>query len=226
MNNIVHKKYSYIFRENRGMIEMYRKYIKRCIDIIFSLIGLILTSPILIITSVAIKLESEGPVIFKQNRLGKDGKIFKIYKFRSMCVGAEKKGSGQYSFKNDPRVTKVGRVIRATSIDELPQFVNILKGDMSIVGFRPPLTYHPWPYEEYNDEQKKMFSERPGVTGWAQIHGRKEVQWIDRINMNVWYNEHISFILDCRIVLCTIWKVLKNENNENTTITVNNSKER
>ena len=128
---------------------IYEGYIKRAIDFTLALLGLIVLSPILLIVAVAIKLESEGPVIFKQKRIGKDGKVFDIYKFRSMCVGAEK--GGVYEKKGDSRVTKVGRIIRATSIDELPQFVNIIKGDMAIIGFRPPLTYHPWPWEEYTE---------------------------------------------------------------------------
>lgn len=145
---------------------MYEK-IKRIFEVILSCIGLLVLSPLLLATAVAVKVESEGPVIFKQKRIGKDGKVFEIYKFRSMCVGAERTGSGVYSGKNDARVTKVGRVLRATSIDELPQFVNILKGEMSFIGPRPVLTYHPWPYEEYTDWQKKRFLVRPGVTGWA-----------------------------------------------------------
>lgn len=151
---------------------MYEK-IKRIFEVILSCIGLLVLSPLLLATAVAVKVESEGPVIFKQKRIGKDGKVFEIYKFRSMCVGAERTGSGVYSGKNDARVTKVGRVLRATSIDELPQFVNILKGEMSFIGPRPVLTYHPWPYEEYTDWQKKRFLVRPGVTGWAQVNGRK-----------------------------------------------------
>lgn len=131
---------------------MYEK-IKRIFEVILSCIGLLVLSPLLLATAVAVKVESEGPVIFKQKRIGKDGKVFEIYKFRSMCVGAERTGSGVYSGKNDARVTKVGRVLRATSIDELPQFVNILKGEMSFIGPRPVLTYHPWPYEEYTDWQ-------------------------------------------------------------------------
>lgn len=110
----------------------------------------------------------------------------------------QKTGSGVYSGKNDSRVTKVGKIIRATSIDELPQFFNILKGDMSIIGPRPALTYHPWKYEEYNDEQKHMFDIRPGVTGWAQINGRKEVEWPRRIELNVWYVRNVSFYLILR----------------------------
>ena len=146
---------------------IYKDYIKRYIGVGVSVFGLVITLPVLLITAVAIKLDSEGNVLFRQKRLGKDGKEFTIYKFRSMCMNAEKTGSGQYSFKGDPRVTRVGKIIRATSIDELPQFLNIIKGDMSLIGFRPPLTYHPWSVEKYTDEQKKMFSVRPGVTGWA-----------------------------------------------------------
>ncbi|MCI8782105.1 MAG: sugar transferase [Dorea sp.] len=202
-------------------MKIYRDRIKRWIDVGVSLIGIIITSPIFIITAAAIKLDSPGDILFKQKRIGYHGEEFTIYKFRSMCMDAEKKGSGQYSFKGDPRVTRVGRVIRATSIDELPQFFNILKADMSLIGFRPPLTYHPWPIEQYTNEQRKMFSVRPGVTGWAQVHGRKEVQWEDRIRMGVWYAEHVSFWLDVKILLMTVVKVLSNANNENTVITTN-----
>ena len=199
---------------------IYSLYIKRILDIAISLIGIVLTSPIMLITAIAIKLESRGPALFKQQRLGRNGREFTMYKFRSMCVGAEKQGSGQYSFKGDPRVTKVGKFIRATSIDELPQFFNIIKGDMALIGFRPPLTYHPWPYSDYTEEQKKMFLARPGVTGWAQVHGRKEVLWDERIKMGVWYAEHISFILDVKIFFMTIFKVLTNADNVNSGTTV------
>ena len=198
---------------------MYKNYMKRLIDVILCSIGIIILSPVFLITALLIKLESKGPIIFKQERLGKNGNIFKIYKFRSMCVGAEKTGSGVYSGKNDSRVTKVGKIIRATSIDELPQFFNILKGDLSIIGPRPALTYHPWKYEEYNDEQKHMFDIRPGVTGWAQINGRKEVEWPRRIELNVWYVRNVSFLLDIKIFFMTIFKVFTNADNENTTET-------
>ena len=195
------------------------KLVKRGADIIISLLGLIILSPVLAITALCIKIDSKGPVIFKQQRLGKGGKVFDIYKFRSMCVGAEHTGSGVYSGKGDARVTKVGKFIRATSIDELPQLVNILKGDMSIIGPRPPLTYHPWPVEDYSEEQFHMFDVRPGVTGWAQVNGRQDVEWNRRIELNVWYTRNMSFALDMKIFFVSIFKVLKNADNENTTET-------
>lgn len=193
---------------------MYR-YFKRGCDLIVATVALILISPILLLTAVAIKLESHGPVIFKQERLGLNGKVFKIYKFRSMVVGAEKTGSGVYSYKGDSRITKVGKFIRATSIDELPQLVNIIKGEMALIGPRPALTYHPWPYEQYTEHQKHMFDVLPGVTGWAQVNGRKEVPWPERIELNVWYAGHMSLLLDLKIVFMTIFKVATNANNEN-----------
>ncbi len=159
-------------------------------------------------------------MLFKQERIGKDGKVFKILKFRSMKVGAEKTGSGVYSGKGDPRVTKVGKFIRATSIDELPQLINILKGDMALIGPRPPLTYHPWKWEEYTDEQKRIFEVRPGMTGWAQVNGRREVEWNKRIELNVWYVDHVSFGLDFKIFWLTIFKILTNANNQNKGATV------
>lgn len=201
---------------------MYRK-IKRSVDFCLALIALIILFIPLILVAVAIKMESSGPVIFKQERLGKNGSPFKIWKFRSMRVGAEKEGSGVYSYKGDPRVTIVGRFIRATSIDELPQLVNILKGDMALIGPRPPLTYHPWPFSKYNEHQKLMFSVLPGLTGWAQVHGRKEVPWSERIELNVWYATHMSFVLDFKIFFMTIFKVATNANNENIGVTgINN----
>lgn len=199
---------------------MYQRYLKRTIDIFISLITLILLSWLYLIIAVLIKINSKGPVIFKQERLGKGGKVFSIYKFRSMCVGAEQTGSGVYSGKGDARVTRIGRIIRATSLDELPQLINILRGDMSLIGPRPPLTYHPWRLEEYTDRQLRMFEVRPGITGWAQVNGRKEVEWHKRIELNVWYVDHVSFLLDVKILFMTFFKVVTNADNENTGATV------
>ena len=164
---------------------MYKHFFKRFMDIVISLLALIALSPLLLILAIAVKIDSPGPVVFKQQRIGRKGKVFNIYKFRSMCVGAEKIGSGVYSGKGDKRVTKVGNFLRKTSADELLQLVNMLKGDMSLIGPRPPLTYHPWPYEQYTEEQKRMFEVRPGITGWAQVNGRKEVEWHDSIELKV-----------------------------------------
>ena len=196
------------------------KSVKRVFDFVIALGALICLSPVMLVVAIIIKITSPGPVIFKQQRIGKDGKVFEIYKFRSMCVGAENKGSGVYSGKGDTRVTPIGKFIRATSIDELPQFINILKGEMSFVGPRPPLTYHPWDYSEYSDFQLRMFEVRPGITGWAQVNGRKGVEWNRRIELNVWYVDNVSLFLDIKIIFMTIFKVLKNEDNENTESTV------
>ncbi|MCI9152223.1 sugar transferase [Lachnospiraceae bacterium] len=199
---------------------MYRNVIKRAIDCMISFLVLAVGVVPMLIVAILIKLDSPGPVLFKQERIGKNGKVFKILKFRSMCQGAEHTGSGVYSGKNDARVTRIGRILRATSIDELPQAINILRGDMALIGPRPPLTYHPWPYEEYTEEQKRMFEVRPGITGWAQVCGRKNVEWHKRIRLNVWYIDHISFRLDLRIFLMTIFKILRNEDNANVGETV------
>lgn len=199
---------------------MYRQFGKRTIDCILSALALVLLSPLLLIVAIAVKLDSKGPILFKQKRLGLHGKEFFILKFRSMTVNAEHTGSGVYSDDNDPRVTRVGKFIRATSIDELPQLVNILRGDMAIVGPRPPLTYHPWPIDQYTEEQMEMFSVRPGITGWAQVHGRKTVEWHERIRLNVWYTQHVSFRLDVKILFMTVFKVLRNDDNANVGTTV------
>ena len=199
--------------------------VKRFLDVTASFLGLVLLSPLLLAVSILIKIDSRGPVIFRQKRIGRNGKVFEIYKFRSMCVGAEKTGSGVYSEKGDARVTRIGRILRATSIDELPQLLNILKGEMSFVGPRPPLTFHPWKYEEYTDFQKRMFEVRPGITGWAQVNGRKDVEWHKRIELNIWYVDHMSLLLDIKIMFMTAFKVLTNADNENSGATVNKSTE-
>lgn len=199
--------------------------VKRFLDVTASFLWLVLLSPLLLAVSLLIKIDSRGPVIFRQKRIGRNGKVFEIYKFRSMCVGAEKTGSGVYSGKGDARVTRIGKILRATSIDELPQLLNILKGEMSFVGPRPPLTYHPWKYEEYTDFQKRMFEVRPGITGWAQVNGRKDVEWHKRIELNVWYVDHMSLLLDIKIMFMTAFKVLTNADNENSGATVNKSTE-
>ena len=194
---------------------IYNDYIKRILDIFAALPILVLGAIPMGIAAAAIRIESPGCAIFRQKRLGRNGKEFEILKFRSMYINSEHTGSGVYSNRDDSRVTKVGKIIRSTSIDELPQLINILKGEMSFIGPRPPLTYHPWPIEEYTDEQRRMFEVRPGITGWAQIHGRKQVEWNERIRLNVWYVDHVSFWLDVKIFFKTIMAVVTRKDNEN-----------
>ena len=202
---------------------MYRNFLKRVFDLILSSVVLVVASPILLIIAIAIKIDSKGPIVFKQKRLGKNGKEFWMYKFRTMVVNAE--AGGVYSDNKDPRITRVGNFLRKTSLDELLQCVNIIKGDMGLIGFRPPLTYHPWTWSEYTDEQKRMFEVRPGITGWAQVNGRKGVEWNKRIELNVWYVDNLSLWLDIKIFFMTIFKVFTNADNENKGATVNAKKE-
>ena len=186
---------------------IYKTYIKRRLDIVFSAVMLFILWPLLLIIAILVKIDSKGPAIFVQDRLTLDGRVFKMLKFRTMIVNAEKQGTGAYSFQNDPRITKIGRILRKLSLDELLQLVNILKGDMSFVGPRPILTYHPCKYEEYTEEEKKVFTVRPGITGWAQINGRNTVDWIQRFELNEWYVEHVNFLLDLRIIIKTVLQV-------------------
>ncbi len=199
---------------------MYKRFFKRFLDIVLSLFILIFLSPVLLLLAILVKLDSPGPVVFKQQRLGLGGKIFTMYKYRSMCVNAETQGTGVYSDTGDPRVTRMGKIMRATSTDELLQAFNVLKGDMSFIGPRPPLTYHPWKLEEYTEDQLRMFEMRPGITGWAQVNGRRVVEWNKRIEMNVWYIDNVSLWLDVKIVFLTIFKVFKNEDNSSVEKTV------
>ena len=194
---------------------MHYRFLKRMLDLLAAVPVLVVSSPVMLLTALAIKLESPGPAVFRQTRLGSGGKEFTMYKFRSMTQNAEHTGSGVYSEKGDSRVTKVGRIIRATSIDELPQLFNIIKGDMSLIGPRPPLTYHPWPIDQYSPEQHRMFDVRPGVTGWAQVNGRKCVEWHERIEMNVWYVDHCSLKLDLKILGLTFKTLVKTKDNVN-----------
>ena len=192
---------------------MYKRVIKRTIDLLLAAAAILLLWLPMLLIAVIVKLDSPGPAIFKQERIGRGGKVFRIWKFRTMCVNAEHTGSGVYSGKGDARVTRVGKFLRASSLDELPQFFNILVGDMSFVGPRPPLTYHPWPLDQYTEAQFRMFEVRPGITGWAQVHGRKNVEWHERIRLNVWYVDHASLWLDIKILFMTFFKVLSNADN-------------
>ena len=195
---------------------MYRNHIKRFLDILIGAGVLCLLWPVMGLMALAIYIEDPGPVLFRQRRLGLGGEEFTMLKFRTMKQNSEHTGSGVYSGKDDPRVLKTGRIFRAASMDELIQAVHLVSGRMSLIGPRPPLTYHPWPIGEYTEAQKHMFDVRPGITGWAQVNGRKGVEWNRRIELNCWYADHVSFALDVKIFFLTIFKVLRNEDNLNT----------
>ena len=171
---------------------------------------LFLFLPLFAVVAIVIKRKSPGPIFFRQKRTGMDGKDFWCLKFRSMHVNDQ--ADTLQASENDPRKYPFGDFMRRTNIDELPQFYNVLKGDMALIGPRPPLTYHPWELSEYTAEQRRMFEVIPGITGWAQVHGRKDVEWNKRIRLNVWYVDHVSLWLDIKIFFKTIQTVLKHEN--------------
>jgi len=173
---------------------------RRFLDVAIAGAGLVVTSPLLALSALAIKLEDHGPVLFRQVRVGKDGKDFELLKLRSMVVDAEKKGAGYAVDKGDSRITRTGRFVRRTSIDELPQLWNVVRGDMSVIGPRPTLRYQ---VERYDERQRRRLDVLPGLTGWAQIHGRATLPWEDRIELDVWYVEHRSFRTDLLILLRT-----------------------
>ena len=190
---------------------MYRRYGKRALDFLIGMGVLIVLSPVMLLIALAIYAEDPGPVLFRQKRLGLHGEVFTMLKFRSMKVNSEHTGSGVYSEKGDPRVTKVGRILRATSADELIQAVHLVSGKMSLIGPRPPLTYHPWPLEKYTEEQLHMFDVRPGITGWAQVNGRNAISWEEKFDLDVYYVDHIRFALDVKILIQTVAKVFRRE---------------
>ena len=172
----------------------------RALDIVTAALGLAVTSPLLAVSAIAIKLEDGGPVLFRQTRVGRDGKDFELLKLRTMVVDAERKGAGYAIAAGDSRITKAGRILRKTSVDELPQLWNIVRGEMSLIGPRPTLRYQ---VEKYTAHQRKRLDVRPGLTGWAQIHGRATLPWDERIELDVWYVEHRSPRVDLKILLRT-----------------------
>ena len=172
----------------------------RALDAVTAALGLAVSSPFLAASAVAIKLEDGGPVLFRQTRVGKDGEDFELLKLRTMVVDAERQGAGYAVNAGDSRITRVGRLLRKTSIDELPQLWNVVRGEMSLIGPRPTLRYQ---VEKYSARQRKRLDLRPGLTGWAQIHGRATLPWDDRIELDVWYVEHRSRRVDLKILLRT-----------------------
>ena len=185
---------------------MYAKYIKRILDFILSLIALIVLSPVLLVVAILVRIKLGSPIIFKQQRPGKDEKIFTLYKFRTMT---DKKDENGNLLPDSERLTKFGKVLRSTSLDELPELVNILKGDMSIVGPRPLLVeYLPL----YSEEQKHRHDVRPGLTGWAQVNGRNSITWTEKFKLDVYYVENVSFLLDLKIIFLTIKQVICRKN--------------
>lgn len=184
---------------------MYQKYIKRGLDIILSLIASIILSPVMLVVAVLVRIKLGSPVLFKQQRPGKNEKIFGMYKFRTMTDERDENGE---LLPDEVRLTKFGKVLRNTSLDELPELFNIVKGDMSIVGPRPLLVrYLPL----YNERQKHRHDVRPGFTGLAQVNGRNSISWEEKFEWDVKYVEHVTFLQDCRIILKTVGVVLKRD---------------
>jgi lipopolysaccharide/colanic/teichoic acid biosynthesis glycosyltransferase len=177
-----------------------KKGLPRAADLAIAAIGLLVLSPLLLAAAIAIKLESRGPVFYRQRRVGKDGRIFELFKLRTMRQGADPVGVGTAVTADDPRVTRVGRLLRRYSLDELPNLINVLRGEMRIVGPRATL---PAQVELYTPRQLRRLDLRPGVTGWAQIHGRAGIPWEERIELDVWYVEHRSLTLDLKILAKT-----------------------
>jgi lipopolysaccharide/colanic/teichoic acid biosynthesis glycosyltransferase len=162
--------------------------------------ALVVASPLIALSALAIKLTSRGPVLYRQLRVGRDGADFELLKLRTMVVGAEHQGAGYAVDKGDPRITRVGSVLRRLSLDELPQLWNVVRGDMSVVGPRPTLRYQ---VDRYDDRQRRRLEVKPGITGWAQVHGRAALPWAERIELDVWYVEHRSALLDLKILAMT-----------------------
>lgn len=199
-------------------------FFKRLIDTIGSTIAIVILLPMLIIISILIKFTSKGPVLFKQNRIGKDGKTFKIFKFRTMVVNAENIGDGLSVKSNeDTRITKIGRLLRNFSLDELPQLINVIIGNMSLVGPRPPVTYYPYKgYGNYPEWAKKRFTMKPGITGLSQITDRNTVTWDERIKVDIKYVEKFNILLDFKILFLTVIRVFNTKKQYGDTFSVDN----
>ena len=174
--------------------------LNRTLDVALAGVGLLVSAPLVALSALAVKLEDRGPVLYRQARVGKDGVDFELLKLRTMIVDAEHKGAGFAVDKGDSRITRSGRILRRLSFDELPQLWNVVRGDMSLIGPRPTLRYQ---VEQYDEHQRRRLDVRPGITGWAQIHGRATLSWPERIELDVWYVEHRSALVDLKILLRT-----------------------
>jgi len=174
--------------------------LSRALDVALSAALLLITSPVLALAAIVIRLESRGPVFYRQLRVGRAGEPFQLWKLRTMVPGAESMGAGLYVLEGDPRITRTGRLLRRFSLDELPNLVNVLRGDMAIVGPRPTVQEQ---VDRYTDRQRRRLEVKPGITGWAQVNGRTSLSWPERIELDVWYVEHRSMRLDIRILTKT-----------------------
>lgn len=184
---------------------MYRRFLKPILDFFVALIGLVLISPIFVWVYVFLLLANKGKVMFVQERPGKNGKIFKIYKFKTMTDTKDVSGN---LLPDADRLTFIGKFVRKTSLDEIPQLINVLKGEMSLIGPRPLLTNY---LHLYNEFQNRRHEVKPGITGWAQVNGRNAISWDKKFELDVWYVDHINFIFDLKIIYLTIKKVFKSE---------------
>lgn len=191
------------------------RVLKRTLDLAIALSVAVLLLPLLLVIALLVKLDSRGPVLFVQDRLGLAGTVFPMYKFRTMVQNAEKMGTGLFSYEDDPRVTRVGRMLRHASLDELPQIVNVIKGDMSIVGPRPPVTYELGDYVEFPPELKHRFTVNPGITGLAQLSGRNDLNWDRKLEFDTEYIQKYTRYgigFDLYLILRTVWVVLSMRN--------------
>lgn len=180
------------------------KSVKRALDFICSLFALLVFSPLMLVAAILIKLDDGGPAFFRQKRPGKDGKVFEVYKFRTMTVRTEDENGNPLS--DMERMTKIGKILRKTSIDELPQFINVFKGEMSFIGPRPLLCEY---LELYSPQQARRHEVRPGISGWAQVNGRNAITWEEKFDYDVYYVDNISFVLDIKILVKTVTDVIK-----------------